>query len=185
MIEERGQWKKLSSKVIHQNPFYSVREDEVIKPNGSPGVYNVVDGVNAVYIVALDDDNNIYLIGQYRYTNNNFSIEVPCGHIDKGETPLQAAKRELTEETGLVAKKWLSLGVIYPSNGIISGKHHVFIAQELTETENNEQAEEGITKLLKVKFSEAMAMVSSREISGSDVIASLTLAALKLNLSLK
>ncbi len=182
MSEKRGQWEKLSSKVLHKNPFYSLVEDKVIKPDGSSGIYNVIEGINAVYIVALDEADNVYLIGQHRYTNNNYSIEVPCGHIDKGETPLQAAKRELTEETGLVATSWKSLGVIYPSNGIVCGQHHVFIARGLAETDDNDQAEEGITKTYKVKFTEAMAMVKNRKISGSDVIASLTLAALELGL---
>jgi len=94
MVEHIGNWKKLSSKVIHENPYYSVREDDVIKPDGSKGTYNVVVTKGAVFIVALDDERNVYLERLHRYTNNNQSIEIPAGGTD-GEDHLTAAKREL------------------------------------------------------------------------------------------
>jgi 8-oxo-dGTP pyrophosphatase MutT (NUDIX family) len=182
MSEKRGNWVRLSSKTIHKNPYYSVSEDSVIKPDGSEGIYNVTEFNGAVFVVAMDKASNIYLVAQWRYTNNNYSLEVPCGHIDKNEKSLVAAKRELKEETGLVADKWESLGFVYPANGILSGKHYVFIAMDLHETADNAQVEEGITSMQKASLTEIFQKIKVGEISDSDTISAITLAALYLGL---
>lgn len=181
MSEIRGNWKRLSSKIVHKNSFYQVREDAVIKPNGSEGFYNVVESKGAVFVVALDDSQNVYLVELHRYTNNNLSIEVPAGGID-GQMPLEAAKRELKEETGLIAGSWQELGVVHPANGIIEGKSYVFLARELTQTSDNEQEEEGITRTLTVPLNEALLMIKEGKITDTESIAPLTMAALELGL---
>jgi 8-oxo-dGDP phosphatase len=182
MSEKRGNWHRLSSKIVHKNPFYQVREDTVIKPDGSPGLYNVVVEVHdAVFIVALDEQQNVYLVELYRYTNSNLSIEVPGGGSD-GQQPIEAAKRELQEEAGLLAGAWKSLGYVHPANGLVSGKNHIFLARDLEQSNKNEQQEEGITKLLKVPFGEALLMIKDGKITDSETIAALTLVALELGL---
>jgi 8-oxo-dGTP pyrophosphatase MutT (NUDIX family) len=181
MSEKRGNWQRLSSKVVHKNPFYQIRQDAVIKPNGSEGLYNVVEGRDAVLVIALDEHQNVYLVELHRYTNNNLSIEVPGGGID-GQQPLEAAKRELKEETGLTAKSWKALGFVHPANGIIEGKNYIFLAQDLHQTSDNEQEEEGITKTLRVPIKEALLMVKNGKITDSETIAPLTMAALELGL---
>ena len=179
MGQKRGQWETLSSKIVHKNPYYWVREDTVIKPDGSKGFYNVVESNGAVFIVALDDKQNVYLIGLHRYTNDNYSIELPAGGMGDDD-PLTAAKRELQEETGMVAKKWKELGLIYPANGLLSENNYVFIATDLHPAKDNEQKEEGIDTVLKVPFKEAFRMIKRGEINDTQTIAPLTMAALEL-----
>jgi len=181
MREKRGNWIKLSSKVVHKNPFYQIREDTVIKPNGVEGFYNVVEGLDSVFVVALDEHDNVYLVEIHRYTNNNLSIEVPSGGID-GQEPLEAAKRELKEETGLTAKSWKSLGFVRVASGIMEGKNYVFLAQELKQTNDNEQEEEGIIKTIKIPIKEAMLMIKNGKITDSETITPLTMAALELGI---
>lgn len=181
MGKKRGNWEQLSSKLIHQNPFYSVREDVVIKPDGAKGTYNVVELKDSVFIVALDKEQNVYLVELHRYTNDKLSVELPAGGSE-GRDILVAAKRELQEETGLKAKTWKRLGYIHPANGIVSSKDHVFLATDLEQTTSNSQEEEGISRVLRVPLKKAMMMVKNGEITDSESIASLTLAALEVGL---
>ena len=179
MTEKRGDWQRLSSKIVHKNPFYQVRQDAVIKPDGKDGRYNVIEGKDAVFVVAMDAEQNVLLVELHRYTNNNLSIEVPAGGLD-GQQPLAAAQRELKEEAGLTAKYWKSLGFVHPANGIVEGKNHIFLAQGLRQTIDNDQKEEGITKTLLVPIDEALLMVKAGKITDSESIAALAMAALEL-----
>lgn len=179
MTEKRGDWQRLSSKIVHKNPFYQVRQDAVIKPDGKDGRYNVIEGKDAVFVVAMDAEQNVLLVELHRYTNNNLSIEVPAGGLD-GQQPLAAAQRELKEEAGLTAKYWKSLGFVHPANGIVEGKNHIFLAQGLRQTIDNDQKEEGITKTLLVPIDEALLMVKAGKITDSESIVALAMAALEL-----
>jgi 8-oxo-dGTP pyrophosphatase MutT (NUDIX family) len=181
MGNKRGQWEILSSKVVHQNPYYLVREHEVIKPDSSQGFYNVVEIGGAAFTVALDKDRQVYFVGMHKFTNDNYSIEVPGGGLG-GEEPLVAAKRELREESGLVARHWKHLGITYPANGVVAEANHFFLATDVRMTADNEQQEEGITKVTKVPLSKAFRMIKDGEITDQQTITALTLAALELGL---
>lgn len=99
-------WKKIKSKIVHKNSWFSIYKDDVINPNGKPGKYYYSHGHDAIAVIAEDKNNNLYLVGQTRYPiGNQYSWEVIGGGIEKGETLLAAAKRELKEETGLEASK--------------------------------------------------------------------------------
>lgn len=183
MIEQRGPWQKLSSKIVHENPFFYVHEDEVIRPDGQPGQYNVVETRGAVFVIALDTDGAFYLIGQHRYTIDKFSLELPAGGIEHGDDPLEDAKRELAEEAGLAAKTWKLLGVTYPAKGLLNEPNYSYLATNLTHIGEDSQAEEGITELRKVTFAEFDELLLNGTIHDTQTIATVARAKLELERS--
>lgn len=142
-------------------------------PNGKPGVYNVVETRGAVYIIALNDKNEIALIRQERYTTGIESYEAPAGGIEEGEDALETAQRELTEETGYAASEWQVLAVTQAANGISNAMYHVFLATGLEKVEFDAQEEEGITDVKFVSLNEAGRMIKSGELSDSPTIAAI------------
>lgn len=173
-------WKKISSKYVHENPWYRVRQDQVIMPNGKSGVYNVVETRGAVYIVALNDEQEVALIKQERYTTGIESYEAPAGGIEEGEDPLETAKRELIEETGYAAKEWKKLSETQAANGISNAVCYVFLAATLEKAGFDEKVEEGITDVKFVSFDEINHMIKSGELSDSPTIAAIYRAKLAL-----
>lgn len=151
------------------------------KANGMDSEYHVVVSPAASFVVAQDNDGDIYLIRQYRYAVSEYSIEIPAGSTE-GKDPLAAAQRELQEETGLIAKKWEKLGEFYSANGLMEEKSHVYHATNLTQTGKNEMAEEGIDRLIKTPLKKAIKMIKNGEIHDGQTISSLMLYASKKNL---
>jgi 8-oxo-dGDP phosphatase len=173
-------WKKLKSEVVYKNKWYSVRRDEVIRPDGKPGEYNVVQALNGAFIVALDETDRIRLIRKYRYTTGIYSLEVPAGGIEPGENPLAAAKRELQEELRLTAQDWKEVGKFQAENAYINNFGFIFIARGLSAADHDDRLAEGINKTETLTIKEALQMVKSGEITDSQSISALTLAAFEL-----
>jgi len=174
------QWKQLSAKVVHKNPWYTVRHDRVTTPEQTEGEYFVVDTPPCVVIIALDKQRRVTLVRVHRYATDRMSLEVPGGSVDTGENPLQAAKRELWEETGLSAKKWKKLGTIQSANGLLSEVTHIFLATGLTQTGKNKQEADGITEMKILPLSKTSDMILKGAITDSQAISALTLASLNL-----
>lgn len=174
-------WKKVSSKIVHKNPYYQVREDVVIRPDGNKGLYFVTDLPLAVVTVPLTKDKEIYLIKINRYATGTTLWELPFGSSEN-QDKLFAAKRELQEETGLVADSWEELGEHQLASGWCSQIISIFLAQNVRETKKEDPGEEGITQKQKFSLSEIFEMIKSGEIVDGNSIAAITLAALKLNL---
>src|SRR5262245_7853420 len=125
-------WQTLSTRSVYDNPWIHVREDQVIRPDGKPGVYGVVHYKNlSVGVVAVDNEGSIQLVGQYRYPMNQYSWEIPEGGCPEGEDPLHAAQRELLEETGLQARDWKLAGEADLSNSVSDEKALWYLATEL------------------------------------------------------
>lgn len=165
-------WKTLNSKLIYKNKWLTLREDNVIKPNGEEGIYGVVELSLAAGIVAINESHQIVLVGQWRYVHNKFSWEIPTGGSEAGESILSAAKRELLEETGLEAEDWMPLGVIDNSNGVTTDVGHLFLATTLTQKESHpDDTEEFSTKW--IDFSHAVEMVMNGEITESCSVAAI------------
>lgn len=129
----KNPWTLLNREMKYENPWIRVEEDQVIHPGGRQGIYGTVHFHNqAVGIVALDENRNIYLVGQYRYPLNEYHWEIPMGGCPKDEQPLTCAKRELLEETGLSAKHWQSLGKYHISNSITDEVGYLFFCSDLS-----------------------------------------------------
>jgi 8-oxo-dGTP pyrophosphatase MutT (NUDIX family) len=174
-------WKTLSTRNIFTNDFLSLREDIVIRPDGAEGTYSVVDTRIATGVVALTPANEIYLVGQYRYTTDIYSWEIPEGGTDPGEAPLAAIQRELREEAGVVARSWEPLGgELHLSNCITSERGYLFLATDLEEVGNNPDGTEQL-EVKKLPFSEALAMVDSGEIVDAFSIIAILRAARRLD----
>lgn len=175
----KNPWKKLSSKLVYKNDWFSVREDQVEKPGNRTGIYGVLDTNPSVFIVALNENNEVYLEGLFRYPTEKYGLEVPAGGSDKQDL-LEAAKRELLEETGLEAGSWKEIGKFSPLNGIASEVSHVFLARDLEETGRELDPNEGIIEIKKVAFEKVFDLVESGEISDGQSISALTFAKLYL-----
>lgn len=133
MNSQRNPWQTRHSKVVYQNPWICVREDQVINPAGNNGLYGVVDfQALAIGIIPIDADGQTWLVGQYRYAIDEYSWEIPMGGSPLADDPLDGAKRELREETGLSAQNWQHLMKVHTSNSICNETGHIYIATDLT-----------------------------------------------------
>ena len=173
-------WKKLSSKQLHKTPWLSLIEDQVIRPDGKQDTYTYIQTNLAVAVVALNQKNEIYLVGQYRYPTDGYSWEIIEGGGEKGETGLDTAKRELKEEAGLTANKWTKLGGdLHLSNCISSEVGEIYLAEELTIGEADPEPTEILT-IKTVDLDSAMKMLLSGEIT--DTLTEVALYRLKAHL---
>lgn len=159
----KNPWKTISGKYIYKNSWINLREDQVISPSGKPGIYSVVEAHPAIGIVPLTENLETYLVGQYRYTIDTYSWEIPEGGGKPGETNIKAAKRELKEETGLTAKKWTPLGELYTSNCFTNEIGYIFLAEILQQGNPQPDHTEDL-KIKKLKFIDAVEMVKNFEI---------------------
>lgn len=175
-----SRWLTHDSQTVYENAWIRVREHQVSRPDGSDGVYGVVEVRNpAVFIVPITDAGEILLIRMYRYTLDLESVEVPAGGTD-GEDPLAAARRELVEETGHAAAEWESLGLMHANDGVCHAPEHVFLARGLSVSDDRgAMAAEGITEVLTRSWEQVFEMIRRGEIHDSESIASLMLAAVR------
>lgn len=171
MDEMMNPWKKLSEKIIYDNPWINVQEHQVVNPSGGKGIYGKVSFKNkAIGIIPVDEEGNTWLVGQYRYTLEEYSWEIPMGGGPLDENILDAAKRELKEETGLTAKRWVNIMRIHTSNSVTDEEGFIFLAQELSQGETDFEDTEDI-QIWKLPFVDAVDMVMSGKITDSLSIA--------------
>jgi len=124
--------KLISSKLKYKNSPFSVTEDHAVDPSGFEIKRGIVQHAGSAVMMGVDDRKRILLVRQYRLPARSYLWELPAGRLDPGETPWQAAKREMVEETGYRAKKWTKLVTFYPSPGYVAEKMTIFLATELT-----------------------------------------------------
>ncbi|MBW3018891.1 NUDIX hydrolase, partial [Candidatus Woesearchaeota archaeon] len=145
-------------------PWITVKEDKVIRPDGKPGIYGTVNMIGGISVLPIDEEGFVYLTEEFKYAIGRNSIEVVSGGIDKGESPLEAAKRELKEELGIEAEEWTDLGSMDPFTSVVSSPATLFLARKLKFSDTNPEGTEKI-KVLKVKFEEAVQMVMDSKIT--------------------
>ncbi|HNY04799.1 MAG TPA: NUDIX hydrolase [Candidatus Woesebacteria bacterium] len=159
-------WQTLSSKIVYQNSWIKIHEDKVIRPDGREGLYAFLSKPAAVFILAKNKDGFFYFIRQYRYPLKKYIYEIPAGVVDD-QSFLTNAKRELKEETGLVAEKWVSLGKFYIAPGHENVSVHSFLALNLNEnllSKKNQEGDESIQKIIKLSLSQVKKYISSGKI---------------------
>ena len=152
-----------ASKEIYRCSLFGVTEDEAADKTGWKIKRSVVRHRGSAVMMPVDDRNRIMLVRQYRLPANQPLWELPAGKLDEGEKPLQAAKRELTEETGLRAKTWKKLVSFYPSPGYVEEIMTIFLATDLTQGKAQPMEDERIeTRWFKKK--EVRDMLRANEI---------------------
>jgi 8-oxo-dGTP pyrophosphatase MutT (NUDIX family) len=168
---EENPWKITSEKSVYDNPWISLTEYQVINPSGNPGIYGKVHFKNlAIGVLPLDDELNTYLVGQYRFTVDEYSWEMPEGGGPEETDPLESAKRELLEETGLKAGNWTELMRLHLSNSVSDELSIIYLARNLTQHEAEpEDTEQLIIK--KIPFAQMYKMVCNGQITDAMTVA--------------
>jgi 8-oxo-dGTP pyrophosphatase MutT (NUDIX family) len=175
--EIKNPWTTLSSAEKYDNPWINVTEHQVINPGGGRGIYGKVHFKNtAIGIIALDNELNTWLVGQYRYALNAWSWEIPEGGGAPGQSPLDAARRELQEETGLSAARWSQIITLHTSNSVTDETGYIFLAEDLSTGVSNLEETEADLKVWKLPLREAIDMVLRGEITDSISIIALLMA---------
>lgn len=166
-MENINPWVTIESHKIYENNWIGLTEHQVINPSGGKGIYGEIHFKNyAIGILPLDEELNTWLVGQYRFPLKAYSWEIPEGGGPLEEDPLDSAKRELIEETGLIATEWLEIQRMHLSNSVSNELAIIYIARGLTQGESSPEETEALT-LRKLPFQEAYQMVLNGEITDS------------------
>ncbi len=169
----RNPWTRQASRKVYETEWFSVRRDDVLRPDGQPGVYSVIEAErHALGVVPLWDDGTITLVGQHRYPLDQYSWEIPEGGGDKDADPVEEAKRELREETGLTAARWDSLGSAHLSNCFLDETCFFYLARDLTQGPDDPGGDEELT-VKRVPLEEAVAMAQDGRITDAMTLVAL------------
>jgi 8-oxo-dGTP pyrophosphatase MutT (NUDIX family) len=156
---------------VYENPWIRVEHHEVINPSGKEGIYGKTHFKNrAMAVIPVDAEGLTWLVGQYRYALNEYSWEIPMGGGPNDQDLLQSAKRELKEETGLIAAKWTLLMKIHTSNSVTDEVGYIYLAEDLTVGET-EFEETELIQVKKLSFLEALDWVMQGKITDSISVA--------------
>jgi len=164
MVQKHGPWTIQETSQKYQNSFINVREDQVLQPDGQPGMYATVKMKPGVAILPIDSNGVLYLIRQFRYALGKESLEVVCGALEEDEPRLEAAQREVQEELGIKAEEWNELGVFDLDTSIVHCPVYLFIAKHLTFTQTNREGTETM-ETIRIPFDTAVQMVMDNKIT--------------------
>lgn len=179
--QTKNPWTTLSGEIKYDNPWINVTEYQVLNPAGSKGIYGKVHFKNkAIGVIPVDYQGNTWLVGQFRYALNSFSWEIPEGGGPAEDDPLDSAKRELREETGLTAVKWTLISRLHTSNSVTDEEGFIFLAEDLQHGESELEETEADLQVRKIPLTEAVDLALSGEITDSmSIIGLLIVARLK------
>ena len=169
----KNPWTLLQATTVYENPWIRIEDHSVLNPSGQPGQYGkVCFKSRAIAILPLDTDNHTYLVGQYRYTLDEYSWELPMGGGALDEAPLAAAQRELREETGLQARDWQPLMSLHTSNSITDEIAYAFVARDLTPGPADPEPTEALN-VVRIPFAEALQRTLNGEITDAISVATI------------
>jgi len=162
--------KTIGTKEIFTGRIIKVRVDTVRLPDGGESTREVVEHAGAVGVVAVDNDNNIIMVRQYRKPVEGVLLEIPAGTMEKGEDPLLCAQRELKEETGFTAEHWNKILSYYSAPGFTDEYLHLYLASDLTGGEIALDDDEFV-ETVRLPLSEAYRMIFEGHIAdGKSII---------------
>ena len=156
--------------------YFELRDDVIHFPDGAEAVYTIVTNPDSAFVVPHFANGDTMLVRQWRHAWDASSWEVPAGTVDGDEEPLSCARRELTEETGLVAERYTSLGVVRGA-AFVTGRAHLFLAEDLTESERSPETYEQDMEVLRMPFREALEAALDGQIMHSGSVTALCRAA--------
>ena len=165
--KEKNPWTTLNSERVYDSPWIGLTKHDILNPSGNPSTYSVVHFKNlAIGILPLDEEYNTWIVGQYRYPIDEYSWEIPEGGGKRDVAPLDSAKRELIEETGITANKWTKIQEMYLSNSASDEFCILYVAQDLTIGEASPDEDEELA-LKKIHFNDLYQMVIDGKITDS------------------
>ncbi|NND97426.1 MAG: NUDIX hydrolase [Pirellulaceae bacterium] len=164
MMKSHGPWKIVDSEEMYRDPWVSLRKDNVIRPDGNAGTYSIVAIKPGVSVLAMDDNQNVYLTEEFHYAVGRVTLETVSGGIEPDAGPLETAKRELREELGIGATSWRSLGECDPFTANLVSPTTLFVARGLTFGECDPEGTELIRKV-KMSLAQAVEKVMQCEIT--------------------
>ena len=172
-MSEKNPWQIISEKNVYDNKWINVTEYDVVNPNGGKGIYGKVHFKNiAIGIVVLDDELNTYLVGQYRFAIDEYSWEIPEGGGSLNTDPVESARRELLEETGLVAHEWTPILKMHLSNSVSDEYSIIYLARNLEQhTATPEETEQLV--VMKLPFDKAWRMIEEGLITDAMSVAAI------------
>lgn len=155
-------WKTLGSKLIYTNPYYTLIEEDVVRPNGNRAPYYILERPHFSIIIPITAENDTYLVGQYRYAVSEYSWEFPMGAVSN-KSSLEIAKIELSEETGLLANDWKRIGKLNIAPGYSRQKAYVYLAKQLTQRKSHPEQNEFL-KVKKISLSKVRDLIANGKI---------------------
>lgn len=171
--QTKNPWITLSDRPIYENSWISVTEHQVINPGGGKGIYGTVHFKSlAIGILVLDEETNTWLVGQYRYPLGQYTWEIPEGGGTHETDPLESAKRELLEETGISANSWSEIQRMHLSNSVSDELGIIYLAQDLSYGESSPEETEKLA-IRKLPLKDAFEMVMNGEITDSLSVAAI------------
>lgn len=177
--EQINPWRRVRRSVVYENPWIRVFHDDVIRPDGEPGIYGVVHYRNlAVGVVVIDRDDRVLLVGQYRYPLDRYSWEIPAGGSPEGEDPVATAHRELQEETGYTAASMRLLIRAHLSNSVSDEDAYCYLAEDITPGPASPEGTEDLS-VAWVDLSTVLRRIAAGEITDSLTIMAIQQAALE------
>lgn len=164
-------WQTLHSEEVYESPWIKLTKHDVINPGGGNGTYSVVHFKNlALGVIALDEDHNTWLVGQYRYPLNQYTWEIPEGGGDRNIDPLISIQRELKEETGITATTWTHILDMHLSNSATDEFCKLYVAQDLQFGAAHPEEDEDL-RVIKIPFDELYQLVNKGILTDSLTVA--------------